>query len=112
MTQRLRGFSVVELLAALTVLAILVTMTLNVRFGSLEPFVSGTRLTAQQSQIKQLVWRMTIAPDRPVLTFKLKECKNAEIQIGAGGLVEPLELDCSWGKSRIDKVGNLRGPGE
>ena len=77
MTQRLRGFSLVELLAALTVLAILVTMTLNVRFGSLEPFVSGTRLTAQQSQIKQLVWRMTIAPDRPVLNFKLKECKNA-----------------------------------
>lgn len=112
MTQRLRGFSVVELLAALTVLAILVTMTLNVRFGSLELFVSGTRLTAQQSQIKQLVWRMTIAPDRPVLTLKLEECNNAEIQIGAGGLVEPLDLDCNWGKSQIDKAGNLRGLGE
>ena len=36
MTRRLRGFSVVELLAALTVVAILVTMTQNVRFGSLE----------------------------------------------------------------------------
>ena len=112
MTRRLRGFSVVELLAALTVVAILVTMTQNVRFGSLEPFVSGTTLAAQQSQIKQLVWRMTIAPDRPVLTFELEDCKNAEIQIGAGGLVAPLELECSWGKSWIDKVGNLRGPGE
>ena len=46
MTQRLRGFSVVELLAALTVLAILVTMTLNVRFGSLELFVFGVLAAA------------------------------------------------------------------
>ena len=98
-----------ELLAVITILALLVTMTQNVRFGKIASLVSGTTLTVQQSQIKQAILRMIIAPDRPVLTLQLEECNNAQIQIGAGGLVEPLELNCSWGKSWIDKAGNLRG---
>ena len=50
---------------------------------------------------------MSIAPEMPTKIIKLIACNNAEIIIGAGGIVKPTKLNCKWGNVNIDKAGNI-----
>lgn len=82
-------------------------MSQSVRFGSLTSYSDKARLERIQHSITNVIWTMTIAPDRPIATVELTTCNDALILVGAGGLVAPTEIKCPWGQFKIDPSGSL-----
>ena len=101
------AFTLIEILAVISITAILISFNKNINFTGLTSFNEKTIYERNKEMIKSVVLQMAIAPEMPTKIIKLIACNNAEIIIGAGGIVKPTKLNCKWGNVNIDKAGNI-----
>ncbi|XDZ65987.1 prepilin-type N-terminal cleavage/methylation domain-containing protein [Alphaproteobacteria bacterium LSUCC0684] len=101
------GFALLEVLVALLIVALLVSFGQNVRLGNLTSYSDKSLSERNQQLVRNAVWRMAIAQDRPVEDVGLLACGSQKVLVGAGGIVQQTKISCKWGEVSIDKAGNF-----
>lgn len=101
------AFTLLEILIVISITAIVISMGQNINFINLTSFNEKTIHERNKEIMKSMVLQMAIAPETPSKNIRLIACNNAEVIIGAGGIVKPIKLKCRWGNISIDKAGNI-----
>ena len=104
--ERLRGFSLIEALVALSLIAVLVSLIRLDLGGALTIFSGKSIERLVESEVGLALFVSTVSSTTPVSFVEVPGCDTA-ITVFAGGHLEPVRLTCGTVEFSISRSGQL-----